>query len=55
MPLCELVAAVSEVARRRMLAQVKLEQQPVILEQNITDLVNIIQHRDATNYGKMQC
>jgi hypothetical protein len=35
-------AAVSGVVKKRMLAQVKLEQQPVILEQNITDLMNII-------------
>jgi hypothetical protein len=37
-------AAVFVVVRKRMLAQVKLEQQPVILEHSITDYANIIQY-----------
>jgi hypothetical protein len=46
-------AAVSGVVRKRMLAWVKLEQQPVILEQNIIAYANIIQYHNATNYGTM--
>jgi hypothetical protein len=45
-------AAVFGVERKQTLALVKLEQQPVILEQHKTDLVNIIQYHNATNYGK---
>jgi hypothetical protein len=45
-------AAVFGVARKRTLAQVKLKQQPVILEHSTTDYADIIQYHNATNYSK---